>query len=98
MSNKATEDKLDSLHGALAQELTTRIKDGDKVVELIDCDGHVQEHEKTVPVGANILSVARQFLKDNHIEAGADNKPLADLVDSLPFDEAEQEDTSAPFN
>jgi hypothetical protein len=56
----------------------------------------VVEHETKFPVAANTLSVARQFLKDNHIEAGPENKPLGDLVDSLPFDE--QEDTSGPLN
>ncbi len=89
--SKATEDSLDSLHGQLARELTDRIKNGEKKIELIDCDGMVQEHEVRVPAGANVLSVARQFLKDNHIEAGTNSKPLADLVDSLPFEESNGE-------
>jgi len=96
MSRKATEDKLNDLHGALAHELTDRIKNGEKKIELVDCDGEVVEHVVKLPVAANTLSVARQFLKDNHIEAGPENKPLGDLVDSLPFDE--QEDTSGPLN
>jgi len=90
--SKASEQALDALHGALANELSTRIKEGEKKIELVDCDGHVQEHEVTLPVGANILSVARQFLKDNHVEAGAQSQAIADLVDSLPFDEEEGED------
>ena len=94
---KATEDKLNELHGALAQELTDRIKNGEKKIELVDCDGEVVEHEVKFPVAANTLSVARQFLKDNHIEAGSDSKPLGDLVDSLPFDDNE-EGTNVPVN
>jgi len=92
--SKATEDALNSLHGSLATELTDRIKNGEKKIELVDCDGHVQEHEVRLPAGANVLSVARQFLKDNHVEAGPENKELADLVDSLPFDEKEGTDAS----
>jgi hypothetical protein len=87
---KATEDKLNTLHGALAEELTDRIKNGETKLELVDCDGEVKEVEVKFPVAANTLSVARQFLKDNHIEAGPENKPLGDLVDSLPFDEKEE--------
>ena len=42
-------------------------------------------------VSPAMLNVARQFLKDNHIEGVATPKsPLANLADSLPdFDEAE---------
>lgn len=37
---------------------------------------------------ASDLNVARQFLKDNGIEGlPANNTPLKDLVDELPFDE-----------
>jgi hypothetical protein len=98
MSKKATEDKLNELHGALAKELTTRITKGEAKIELVDCEGEVKEHKVMLPVGANTLSVARQFLKDNHIESGPENKPLADLVDSLPFDEEEEEGASGSVN
>ena len=98
MSRKATEDALDSLHGQLARELTDRIKNGEKKIELVDCEGEVVEHETRFPAGANVLSVARQFLKDNHIEAGMENKPLNDLVDSLPFDEESEEEASGSIN
>jgi hypothetical protein len=84
---KATEKELASLHGELAKELTKRIKGGDTRIELIDLDGAVTPKEFKEPVGANILSVARQFLKDNHIEAGLDTPEMADLVNSLPFDD-----------
>jgi len=39
---------------------------------------------------ASDLNVARQFLKDNGIEAiPVDNSPLKSLVDELPFDTEE---------
>ena len=87
--SRASEQNLADLHGELAKELTTRIKEGEKKIELVDCEGTVKEHEIMLPVGANVLSVARQFLKDNHIEAAGESKPLDNLVNSLPFDEEE---------
>ena len=40
---------------------------------------------------ASDLNVARQFLKDNGIEAiPVDNSPLKSLVDELPFDTEEE--------
>ena len=40
---------------------------------------------------ASDLNVARQFLKDNGIEAiPTDNSPLKALVDELPFDTEEE--------
>jgi hypothetical protein len=95
---KASEDALASLHGALANELAYRIKNGEKKIELVDCDGIAVEHETKLPVGANVLSVARQFLKDNHIEAGIENKELADLVDTLPFDEEQEQVSNGKVN
>ena len=88
--NKATEESLDKLHGSLAKELTERITKGEARIELINCDGEVQEHIVMHPVGAPTLSVARQFLKDNHVEADAEtNSDFGDLVDSLPFNDKE---------
>ena len=38
---------------------------------------------------ASDMNVARQFLKDNNIDAiPVDNSPLKSLMDELPFDEA----------
>jgi hypothetical protein len=38
---------------------------------------------------ASDLNVARQFLKDNNIDAiPVDNSPLKNLMDELPFNEA----------
>ena len=88
MIPKATEAALASLHSALADELADRIKNGESKIDLVDCEGTVVEHVTKIPAGASTLSVARQFLKDNHIEAGIrDSQPMADLVDSLPFDD-----------
>ena len=88
MTPKATEAALASLHGILADELADRIKHGEKKIDLIDCEGTVTEHELRIPAGASTLSVASQFLKDNHIEAGIKDSPqMADLVDTLPFNE-----------
>ena len=96
--SKATEESLDKLHGELAKELTKRITKGEARVELIDCDGTVKEHTVMHPVGAPTLSVARQFLKDNHVEANPNtNKEFGDLVDKLPFDEVEEK-RSGTFN
>jgi len=45
------------------------------------------EKIKDPEVKASDLNVARQFLKDNGIEAiPVDNSPLKALVDELPFD------------
>ena len=45
---------------------------------------------KDPDVKASDLNVARQFLKDNGIEAlPVDNSPLKALVDELPFDNEE---------
>ena len=40
------------------------------------------------------LNVARQLLKDNNIEAiPADNSPLQNLIDELPFNDREETGT-----
>jgi len=40
------------------------------------------------------LNVARQLLKDNNIEAiPADNSPLQNLIDELPFNDKEETGT-----
>ena len=46
---------------------------------------------KDPEVKASDLNVARQFLKDNGIEAiPVDNSPLKNLVDELPFNTEEE--------
>jgi len=65
-SSKATQEALEGLHGALAELLTQRIREGSAT--------------------AADLAVARQFLKDNGIDAiPKDGEPLGELVKSLPF-------------
>ena len=49
------------------------------------------ERVKDPEVKASDLNVARQFLKDNCIEAiPVDNSPLKALVDELPFNTEEE--------
>lgn len=75
--SKATEDSLNSLHGALAEVLMEAIKAKDE-------DGKVN---------ASVLSVARQFLKDNGVEALPDKNPgLKSLAESLPFPSPDDDD------
>lgn len=71
--SKATEEALSALHAQLA----TVLKDA---LGVLDESGR--------PAAA-ILSVARQFLKDNHIESGvgAATGPLAGLAGLPVFDE-----------
>lgn len=71
--SKATDDAMDKLHGDLAEELSTAIK---------------KRTEDGMPIAA-LLSVARQFLKDNHIECGPGvaSKPLGELAGLPEFDE-----------
>lgn len=46
---------------------------------------------KSEDVKASDLNVARQFLKDNNIEAlPVENSPLKSLVDELPFSEDDE--------
>lgn len=74
---KADEKELGSLHGALAKVLKDAI-----TAEYLDPDTG-----KQAPPPAAILSVARQFLKDNKIEStGVPGSPLGDLSDLPIFD------------
>lgn len=76
--NKADEKALGGLHGKLAEVL----KDAISQDYGIDQDGN------KIPPPAAILNVARQFLKDNKIEAvAAQGSPLADLADLPIFED-----------
>lgn len=76
--NKADEKALGSLHGKLAEVLTEALSQ-----EYTDPDSGLP-----VPPPAAILNVARQFLKDNKIEAiAAQGSPLGDLSDLPVFDD-----------
>lgn len=75
--NKADEKALGNLHGQLANILSEAISQ-----EYVDGEGN------KIPPPAAILNVARQFLKDNRIEAQAvQGSPLAGLADLPVFDD-----------
>jgi hypothetical protein len=76
--SKADQKELGSLHGALAKVLK----------DAIQATYKDPETGAAMPPPAAILSVARQFLKDNKIEAiAAPGSPLGDLSDLPVFDE-----------
>ncbi len=76
--NKADEKLLAGLHGKLAEVLTEAISK-----EYMDADTGLQ-----IPPPAAILNVARQFLKDNKIEAiAAEGSPLHTLADLPVFED-----------
>jgi hypothetical protein len=86
---RATEDKLDTLHGELAEVLTKAIQP-----EPVILDGQVVGHK----LNAAALNVARQFLKDNSIEGPAKGsvKELAkSLLAPLPFAEGDSDQPTA---
>ena len=74
---KADEQAMDSLHGQLALVLTEHLK------------GTIDPETGTkIPAPAAILSVARQFLKDNGIDAVAKKgSPLGELANLPVFDD-----------
>lgn len=75
--SKASTEKLEALHGELAKTLQTAISASDPTDKGF----------------ASLLNVARQFLKDNGIEAaavpGSTIGGLAKKVSEYPFDPAE---------
>lgn len=76
--NKADEKELAGLHGQLAKVLKEAISK-----DYIDPDSG-----EALPPPAAILNVARQFLKDNKIEAiNAVGSPLHDLSDLPVFED-----------
>lgn len=75
--SKASEKELASLHALLAKSLADAITNG---VPVVDKEGNTI----TVPAGAAVLNVARQFLKDNNIQATEENQGVKDLVAALP--------------
>lgn len=86
--NKADEKALAGLHGMLAEVLTLAIKEGLPVLK--DDGSPLMENGKVVrmPAPAAILNVARQFLKDNKIEAiSTAGSPLHTLADLPVFED-----------
>ena len=76
--NKADEKSLSGLHGKLAEVLKEALNQ-----EYLD-----PETGNKLPPPAAILNVARQFLKDNKIEAiAAAGSPLHSLADLPVFDD-----------
>jgi hypothetical protein len=76
--NKADEKALAGLHGKLADVLKEALDQ-----EYIDPDTGAK-----LPPPAAILNVARQFLKDNKIEAvAAEGSPLHNLADLPVFED-----------
>lgn len=76
--NKADEKELAGLHGKLAEVLK----------EAISRDYFDEATGEKLPPPAAILNVARQFLKDNKIEAmAAQGSALGDLSDLPIFDD-----------
>jgi hypothetical protein len=70
-----TDKTMRDLHSSLAKLLKESVEQ-----EYTDADG------KPVPPPAAILNVARQFLKDNNIDAlPAKGSPLDLLQDAMPF-------------
>lgn len=75
--NKADEKSLAGLHGKLAEVLK----------EALEQD-YLDEAGNKLPPPAAILNVARQFLKDNKIEAvAAEGSPLHNLADLPVFED-----------
>lgn len=75
--NKADEKELAGLHGELA-----------KVLKEAITKEYVDEGGNPVPPPAAILNVARQFLKDNKIEAvSVEGSPLHNLADLPVFED-----------
>ena len=71
--SKANSDSLSALHGELAELLRDEIR---------------KMKDGTSEVNASLLSSARQFLKDNHIEATVEaSEPLSELTEEYPFED-----------
>lgn len=80
--SKATVKDLDALHSQLAKALADEITSMTKVEK--DADGQpIPKDKKGL---ASLMNVARQFLKDNGVEAlVAPGSALGNLAASLPF-------------
>jgi hypothetical protein len=73
---KASESILNELHDRLAQDMLTRLKDGEPEV--------VNGEVVLVKPKPATLNAIRQFLKDNGVEGAAEeNTPLRNLAEEL---------------
>ena len=90
--SKANDKELGALHGSLAGTLADAIREGELVLDKEGQPIIINDKPLRKPASASLLSVARQFLKDNHIEAGLGNKDTNALdqalkdMQSLPYD------------
>lgn len=75
-NNRASEKALGDLHTELAGVLKMAMKPE----PILDNEGTLVGHK----LNAAALNVARQFLKDNNIQALPESKPMQDLVGALP--------------
>lgn len=92
MATSTSKDVMEALHVVLAQELSRQLREGTWVED---------ENGKPVKLSpkAALLNVARQFLKDNGIEAAIGkggaidevSKALKDFEDELPFPTSDME-------
>lgn len=74
---RASQDTMEALHEALARQLLDAVKNGELVLTK---DGEVAR----IGARAAVLNVARQFLKDNNIEAvPVPESPLKKLEETL---------------
>jgi len=73
----ATTDQMGKLHDVLAKKLNELIVNGETTVQA--------GKEKTAPVSAAVLAVARGFLKDNGVECdpGLPSRPVGELASSV---------------
>lgn len=86
-SKAAPQTALEELHKHLADSLSAAIRTGVPVVDAKTGEVLVS------PAPAAILNVARQFLKDNNIEAApVDGGHMKGLAASLPFAGSNPED------
>lgn len=77
----ASKAALEELHTALARTLAAAVTTG---VPVVDAETGVVTR---APAPAALLAVARQFLKDNNIEADSKaNSDLKSLLEGLPFE------------
>ena len=74
-----SEEELNELHGQLGRTLKNIILGGEVVIDK-------QGNPVSLTPSPALLNVARQFLKDNNVQAKADKNPyLGELLDDLPF-------------
>jgi len=90
-------ESLGKLHKRLTKVLLDILKNG-QVVEILNEETGELEPKVVTPDKA-YLNIARQFLKDNNIEAdlsqSADGK---ELTEELPFDEDDAPDNVTPIS